>query len=107
MTKISPFARANAILFKRMGAPAVFKTASGDATPISVIAGRGDRIIEGEHKTSVQSMNIFEIAKSEVAEPIEGDCIVFDGKTYLIISKPMIDDLHLNWEIQCRVSFSD
>lgn len=107
MTRISPFARANAIIFNKMGAPAEFKTASGDTTPINVIAGRGDRIIEGEHKTSVQSMNIFEIAKSEVAEPVEGDCIIFDSKTYLIISKPMIDDLHLKWEIQCRVSISD
>lgn len=105
MTRVSPFARANARILEKLADEAVYKKASGETVNIEVMASRGDAFEpDGHNNTRLTKQNVFEFKKSVILEPAQGDEIIYDGKTYIIVSEPLEDNLNLVWTVFCDIS---
>lgn len=78
--------------FAQLGEEATYTPTGGSATSIKVMPIRPDEII-GVAETRVHTATaVFEVRVSEVANPLEGEPIVFDGTNYTIKGKPTRED---------------
>jgi hypothetical protein len=91
---MDPFAAALDVLFFAPGSSEAFYTPRGGAeqpAPIRVIRGQPDKAVGFGEQQVIEGTNVFEIRKSDVAEP-EGGSIVRIGNTrFKLLGEPMTD----------------
>ena len=95
----SPFARAAARLFARLGAQGVYRFGDGRAVPVQLITRQVD-VIEsfGQSRLAVDTQR-FDVQAAEVAQPVEGDILTLHGNSYRVIGAPLADRERLVWTL--------
>jgi len=85
-----------------IGESASYTPAGGQAASITVIPRRGDEL-ESFSGTRIKTSEraVFDIRKSELAAPAEGDAIVHAGLDWVIKYVTTKDDNRLIWVIEC------
>lgn len=74
------------------GQAAIYTPSGGDPVDVLVIPKRPDEIEDFQGVQVVASKNLFDVRKSEIAEPAEDDQIDWNGSTFLVIGKPVCKD---------------
>ncbi|PTQ59747.1 hypothetical protein C8J26_2599 [Sphingomonas aurantiaca] len=91
---MDPFAAALDVLFFAPGSSEAFYTPKGGVerpTPIRVIRGQPDKSVGFGEQQVIEGTNVFEIRKSDVAEPERGAVIRMGDARYKLLGEAMLD----------------
>lgn len=91
-------------------ADATYAPPAGSASAIRVIVGRGD--VAGRLGSNPFQMSPanqanavwLSVRKSELALPVKGGTVVFEGRTYTVATPPELDDTRLTWRLELKPS---
>ena len=91
---MDPFAAALDVLFFAPGSSEAFYTPKGGAerpAPIRVIRGQPDKAVGFGEQQVIEGTNVFEIRKSDVAEPEKGSIVRIGTTRFKLLGEPMTD----------------
>jgi hypothetical protein len=91
---VDPFAAALDVLFFAPGSSEAFYTPRGGAerpNPIRVIRGQPDKAVGFGAQQVIEGTNVFEIRKSDVAEPEKGSIVRIGTARFKLLGEPMTD----------------
>ena len=90
--------------FVAFGEPATYTPDGGSPSSVTVIPNRADNdeVAFGETRRHAVSAQ-FDVRVSEVATPVAGDTLLFDGTTYVVQGEPVRkDSRRLIWTLNTR-----
>lgn len=99
---MDPFAAALDVLFSAPGSSEAFYTPKGGAerpNPIRVIRGQPDKAVSFGEQQVIEGTNVFEIRKSEVAEPVKGSIVRIADVQFKLLGEAMLDVEGMTWTI--------
>ena len=99
---MDPFAAALDVLFFAPGSSEAFYTPTGGAerpNPIRVIRGQPDKAVGFGEQQVIEGTNVFEIRKSDVAEPVKGSLVRIAEAKFKLLGEAMLDVEGMTWTI--------
>ena len=86
-----------------VAADAVYTTVTdGEVLSVRVIRKSPD-VLQGFGGAQFQAeSNMFDLRKSEIAQPLKGDTFAIGTARYVVQSEPMLDRLQLVWTLDVR-----
>lgn len=78
---------------------AMYQRGAGWSQPVRVIKSSPDQDAPFGQSRIIQATNLFEIRRSEVAQPAVGDQLAIDFVIYEIIAEPFLDTEGLTWTV--------